>query len=347
MLRTAEAVTPAHPDKVADQISDEFVRRAYLVDDNPRVAIETMIGHNGVAVCGEMTSTYQPDKFEIEDIVKTVMKRNRYEDYKFNLIHNIKAQSLDIARGVDVGGAGDQGIMIGYACMDNEARIPQELYLARKILRTLWFGYAASRDAKCQVTIDTENNNKPVCILLSAERISTKSLTDLIYDVVDVPDGCEIIVNPAGDWDGGFDADTGVTGRKIVQDAYGPRVPVGGGAFSGKDSTKVDRTAAYMARAVALTELENRYHKMVVDDIKVEVAYAIGKPEPLSLVITANSYSGNGNAETSRVINHNRSMGTFTPVFMHVLLEMKKVPYDKISAWGHFGHDGLSWEIWK
>ena len=280
MYKTAECVSPAHPDKLCDQISDMILDACLEQDKESRVAIETMGGHGEIYVCGELTTRADVD---ITKCVTQVLKDNRYtEPYK--LLTNIMEQSPDIARGVDTGGAGDQGIMVGYATNENPAKIPMELYLARKILKALWDYNLDCRDAKSQVTM---LDGAVTAIVLSAERIPAKALQIFLEHVI-LPDltihpTFQMFCNPAGDWDnGGFNADTGLTGRKLAVDNYGPQIEIGGGCFSGKDYTKVDRSGAYMARSIAchFLKLNDQF-----TDCKVKLAYSIGVAQPVMVSI--------------------------------------------------------------
>lgn len=249
MYKTAECVSPAHPDKLCDQISDRILDACLEQDPEARVAIETMGGHGEIYVVGELTTTADVD---ITECVSQVLIDNRYtESYK--LLTNISEQSPDIAQGVDTGGAGDQGIMVGYATRENAQMIPNELAIARRILKTLWSYNLDCRDAKSQVTM---LGDEVTAIVLSAERIPATALLIFLEHVI-LPDlklhkTFQAFCNPAGDWGhGGFDADTGLTGRKLAVDNYGPQIEIGGGCFSGKDFTKVDRSGAYIARYMA------------------------------------------------------------------------------------------------
>ena len=266
MIRTAEVVTPKHPDKICDRISDAILDACLEQDSNTRAAIETMGGHGIITVTGELTTKAYVD---IPEIVKEVYGK------EIGVQTNIVRQSSEIAQGVDTGGAGDQGIMVGYACDDNEEYVPQEYYLARKLAQEIYHRYPF--DGKTQVTIDDFN----LRVVASFQNAPAEELEKIVrgylskYSMYTVE---EVHCNPAGDWTlGGFDADAGLTGRKLAVDNYGPRVPIGGGAFSGKDSTKVDRSAAYMARYLAVNYLKETNAKEVL----VQLAYAIGYDQPL------------------------------------------------------------------
>ena len=245
MIRTAECVSPMHPDKMCDRISDTLLDLHLQHDPNSRVAIETCGGNGLVYVTGEVTSEYKITDEEIERVVRDITT-----DDSLKVITNINIQSPEIAQGVDTGGAGDQGIMIGYACRDNEEFLPQEYYLSRELNKHVFKYYPF--DGKTQVTM----NGNSLRVVTSFCKAPTEKLIKLTMEYFeDFPQYHieELHCNPAGDWNiGGFTADAGLTGRKLAVDNYGPRVPLGGGAFSGKDSTKVDRSAAYMGRRIAV-----------------------------------------------------------------------------------------------
>ena len=272
MIRTAECVSPMHPDKMCDRISDTLLDLHLTNDPYSRVAIETCGGNGLVYVTGEVTSEYKVTQQQIEHIVKDITK-----DENIKVIINLNQQSLEIANGVDNGGAGDQGIMTGYACRENEEYLPQEYYLARTLNKYVYANYPY--DGKTQITLD-RNRVRVVCSFQNAKNTELYTLVTTFFKEY-FPQYTleEIHVNPAGDWNiGGFTADAGLTGRKLAVDNYGPRIPIGGGAFSGKDATKVDRSAAYMARRVAVDILEQRPE---VNEVFVQLAYAIGYDQPL------------------------------------------------------------------
>ena len=320
MVRTAECVSPMHPDKMCDRISDTLLDLHLEQDPNSRVAIETCGGNGLVYVTGEVTSEYKITDEEIERVVREITTDN-----SLKVITNINSQSPEIANGVDTGGAGDQGIMIGYAGRENDEYLPQEYYLSRELNKFVFREYPY--DGKTQVTIDG-NNLSVVC---SFQKAPTKELTELVntfftnstYTIK------ELHINPAGEWNiGGFTADAGLTGRKLAVDNYGPRVPLGGGAFSGKDCTKVDRSAAYMARRVAVDILEQRPE---VQEVMVQLAYAIGYDQPL---------------QATAVID-----GVETPIEGYDLspkgiinfLELRKPIFAETAKFGHMGA-GFKWK---
>ena len=271
MYRTAEFVTPKHPDKLCDRISDKILDHCLDLDPNARVAVETMGGHGKIYVTGEVTMDSK-DEIPVIQIVEDVTEST---DYLKTTQVNIVQQSSEIARGVDGGGAGDQGIMVGYACDENDEHVPEEYRLARSLCKHLYELYPY--DGKTQVTTRGDRN---LFIVSSFQNTNKISLHGKISEwLKNEPYGLMVThANPAGDWkQGGFDADVGLTGRKLVVDNYGPRVPIGGGAYSGKDPSKVDRSAAYMARHIAVEELKRKG----LSECWVNLSYAIGEKEPL------------------------------------------------------------------
>src|SRR3989338_8589404 len=263
-IKTAEFVSPKHPDKICDFIADSVLDAFLKIDKNSRVAVEVMGGHGLITVNGEVTSQA---KVQIAPIVKSIVGKN------YKIVVNVSHQSPEIARGVDRGGAGDQGIMKGYACTETPSLMPSEYEWARHLCRQIYkkFPY----DGKTQVTIA---NGKVTEVVASFQNSKTRDLEKLVRKIIKAE---KYYVNPAGEWHlGGFDADAVITGRKLVVDAYGPEIPIGGGSFSGKDSTKVDRTGAYMARKIAIDYLK----KYKAREVFTKLAYAIGKTEVLMAV---------------------------------------------------------------
>ncbi len=272
-IRTAEYVSAGHPDKMCDAISDAILDAYLEKDKDSRVAVECMGGHGKLYIMGEITSKHDVD---VKKIAQDKYESIGYKD-KLDITVNIVKQSPNIALGVDSGGAGDQGIMIGYACSDNEEYLPQEYYLAKKIIEELPKNFGP--DAKSQVTINKKNEVET--IVISAQHKKGQDLTPL-YDLAKRYKPKNILINPTGEFTvGGFEADTGLTGRKIVVDAYGPEIPVGGGAFSGKDYTKVDRSGAKKAREIALEILK----KEKAQEVLVKLAYAIGIEDPVMATV--------------------------------------------------------------
>jgi S-adenosylmethionine synthetase len=318
MLYTAESVTPYHPDKICDQISDIFVDYFIKGDPYSRVAVDCLGGHKKVMISGEVTSTKKLINSEILEIIYKEFPH--LLDYEISI--NIVLQSREIAQGVDKGGAGDQGIMVGYACNDNQDMIPQEYYLARSLCEYIWDKFGKT-DGKTQITIDENNNIKAV--VASFQNVSHEKLLEVVKEKI--PNSKEYFINPAGDWSiGGFDADTGVTGRKIAIDNYGPQVPIGGGCFSGKDATKVDRSAAYMARRIAVDLLK----KHNANEVLVKLAYAIGEPEPVMAVATIDG-------KNIEVEGYDLS-----PKGIINLLDLRTPNYTATGRWGSMGR-GFAW----
>ncbi len=336
MLKTAEFVTPLHPDKICDRIADGILDECLRKDRNTRAAIEVMGGHGIISVTGQLTTNAYVN---IPEIVRNIDPFERM-GIQVNLVN----QSSFISQGVDAGGAGDQGIMIGYACNQNEEMVPQEYYLARSLCRYLYSYYPY--DGKTQVTID--ENNEIVNIIASFQNVYHEELQsaartwlcntiDKYNENPNLSLEVKIMCNTAGDWNqGGFDADTGVTGRKIVVDAYGPGVPVGGGAYSGKDPSKVDRSAAYMARYIAKSILKSE--ELDYDNVLVRLAYAIGYDQPLEVsVIIDGKYD-------KVMSNYVKNTYDLSPKGIIEFLKLKQIiNYSQIASWGHYGN-GYNWQ---
>ena len=270
--RTAESVSPKHPDKLCDQISDAILDAYFEKDPNARVAAEACGGHGVVFVTGEITSTADVD-------IPAIVKRIAGDDVEVHT--KIVKQSPEIAQGVDTGGAGDQGIMIGYACDETPEMLPREVVLARRLNQYIYEKYPF--DGKTQITIAPDGGIDS--IVASFQNAPREELEKLVREFIEkekLTGKLELHINPAGDWQqGGFDADTGLTGRKLIVDNYGPRVAIGGGCYSGKDPSKVDRSAAYMARRIAVDYLRKRK----AHEVLVRLAYAIGYAEPLEKTV--------------------------------------------------------------
>lgn len=275
LYRTAESVSPKHPDKICDQISDAILDAHLKEDPSARVAVDVAGGHGAIFVTGEVTSV--ATSVNIPAIVKRLAG-------DVEIIVRLEAQSPEIAQGVDIGGAGDQGIMVGYATNETPELLPLEYVLARRLnqyLFSIW-----PHDGKTQVT--TINGEVSV-IVASFQHTRKAELTKSVYEwfnkeslAVKHKNGLTLHINPAGDWEvGGFDADAGLTGRKLAVDNYGPRVPLGGGAYSGKDGSKVDRSGAYIARKIAVDYLKERK----AQEVYVYLAYAIGYSQPVEATV--------------------------------------------------------------
>ena len=314
--KTAESVSPAHPDKLCDQISDAILDAFLTGDPNSRVAVETVGGHGKVFVVGEVTSKV---KVDIEPIVKRLAGDVEVE-------HRLVLQSPEIAGGVNTGGAGDQGIMVGYACNQTTDLLPLETVLSRSLnqyLYSIW-----PYDGKTQVTLRDGNLESVVASFQNSKKL------DLIIEIKkwlkqnSLNPKAIIHANPAGDWTlGGFDADTGLTGRKLIVDNYGPSVPIGGGCFSGKDPSKVDRSSAYMARKIAVDYLR----KENASEVVCYLAYAIGEAQPLEATVIVDG-------KQKLVEGYD-----LTPNGIIKFLDLKKPIYENTASYGHFGHN-FAWE---
>lgn len=320
--RTAESVSPKHPDKLCDQISDAILDAYLEQDPNSRVAMEACGGHNQIFVVGEVTS--KAKDIDIKDIVKHITG----DDIKITV--NVVEQSPEIAQGVDIGGAGDQGIMIGYACSETPEMLPREVVLSRRLNQFIFAKHPY--DGKTQVTLECDGSNWTLnSIVASFQNTSQKELNELVHAFIEqesLPGNPELHLNPAGDWNqGGFDADTGLTGRKLIVDNYGPRIPIGGGAFSGKDPSKVDRSAAYMARRVAVDYLQKRQ----AQEVFVRLAYAIGYAEPLERTVIID-----GKPELIEGYD-------LTPRGIIKTLDLLRPIYEPTARYGHFG-EGFGWD---
>ncbi len=325
MIRTAEFVSPKHPDKICDRISDRILDYCLTEDRDARVAVETMGGHGHIYVNGEVTIDSDKE-IPIPHLVDEVLGEPEIYDVTHTTSVHLVKQSPEIGRGVDVGGAGDQGIMVGYACNENDEYVPEEYRLSRGLCRHLYdrFPY----DGKTQITI---GEDKKLTIVASFQNTNQIVLRGKINEWLksEPYDLRALHCNPAGDWEqGGFDADAGLTGRKLVVDNYGPRVPIGGGAYSGKDPSKVDRSAAYMARYIAVKEMERKE----LDECWVNLSYAIGEKEPLQATCF-NRYGSWG-------------IPSHYPIYPNEIIEfldLKKPIYYKTSEWGAYGN-GFKWD---
>lgn len=337
---TTESVTSGHPDKVCDQISDAILDAALAQDPMSRVAIESFGTHGEMLIGGEIKTNADID---MEKIARDVYTDIGYTD-PLNIRVHVARQSNDISQGVDTGGAGDQGIMYGYATDETKEMLPMGVVYAHALARRL---EAIRRDGtlpflrpdgKTQVTI---KDGKIVTALTSTQHteeaeqdaIRAGLIEHLFTPVLGSIEGIEILVNPTGRFvQGGFEADAGLTGRKIMVDTYGGLMPHGGGAFSGKDATKVDRSAAYMCRFVAKNLVGNGYAKKVL----VSVAYAIGRVDP----VMVEAYDDAGK-NLSDIVNKNFD---FRPQAIIERLQLRKPVFKPTAAYGHFGVEGRTWE---
>jgi S-adenosylmethionine synthetase len=363
-LFTSESVTEGHPDKVADQVSDAVLDAVLGEDPDGRVACETLVTTGIAFVAGEITTSCYVD---VHNIVKNMLREIGYNepeygyDYKtVGVITAIQSQSGDIAMGVDTGGAGDQGMMFGYATNETKELMPMPILLAHKLTRELSRIRKEKKvnylrpDGKSQVTVEYDKG-KPKrieAVVLSAHHSHRAKLNEIQKDlkklVIDtvipkdlVDSNTKIYINPTGRFAiGGPVADTGVTGRKIIVDTYGGVGSHGGGAFSGKDPTKVDRSASYYARYIA----KNIVAAKLAERCEVQLAYAIGVAEPVSVMV--NTF-GTGKINDKDIVKLVRDNFDMRPRNIIEELHLKRPIYKKTAAYGHFGRedeDGFSWE---
>lgn len=358
---TSESVTEGHPDKVCDQISDAVLDAVLAADPNSRVAIECFIKTGFVIVGGELSTN--AEYINVSKIARDTLVSIGYDNGEvgFNgkncgVLESISEQSPDISQGVNNLGAGDQGMMFGYACNETPELMPLPISLAHKLSKKLadvrkdgTLDYLFP-DGKSQVTVEYEDN-KPVrleAIVVSnhhKKSVTQKVLHEDIKKHVIMPicghlmdEDTKIHINPTGAFtEGGPVADAGLTGRKIIVDTYGGFGRHGGGAFSGKDATKVDRSAAYMARYIA----KNLVAAHLCERCEVQLAYAIGKAEPVSLFVDTFGTGKLDNSEFAKII---RKEFPLTPQAIINHLDLKKPQFLKTAAYGHFGRDGFSWE---
>lgn len=358
---TSESVTEGHPDKICDNISDAILDECLKQDENSRVAIETFAFGNNITIAGQITSTA---RLKISDLVREKLKDIGYDnestdiDYRTcKIIADITKQSSDIALGVDIGGAGDQGIMFGYACDETENYMPYAIDMAHKLAKKLTdvrkegtLSYLRP-DGKTQVTVEYEDD-KPKrieTILISTQHLDSVSLEQIKNDITKyvvktvipanmMDENTKIYINPTGRFViGGPLGDTGLTGRKIIVDTYGGYARHGGGCFSGKDASKVDRSAAYMLRHIAKNLVANGYAKKC----EIQASYAIGMKEPLSICV--NTF-GTGKIAEEELVNLIREKFDLTPAGIIDYLKLKEPIYSKTTNYGHFGKQNLPWE---
>ena len=336
---TVESVTSGHPDKMCDQISDAIVDACLKEDPKSRVAIECLGAHGLLVIGGEVTTKAN---FDAEKIARRIYRKIGYQD-RLRIITDIVKQSPDIAQGVDTGGAGDQGIMYGYATNETKEYLPLGVVLVHKLTKGLeklrksgeikWLG----PDGKAQVTI---MKGKVKTVLVSAQhskevgiRDIKKTLKEKLIKPLGINSSTKILINPTGKFVlGRFVADTGLTGRKIMVDTYGGMIPHGGGCFSGKDPTKVDRSAAYMARYTA----KNIVARGLANKCLVSVSYAIGKAKPLMM----EAVDEKGNNLSDYVLKN----FDFKPLSIIKKLKLRNPIYEKTASYGHFGKSYLPWE---
>jgi S-adenosylmethionine synthetase len=361
---TSESVTEGHPDKIADQISDSILDAILAQDPVARVACETLVTTGLAFVAGEISTTCY---VHIPDIVRETIRDIGYTRAKYgfdyetcSVITSIDQQSTDIAMGVDVGGAGDQGLMFGFACNETEELMPMPIMLAHKLAMRLSevrkqdvLGYLRP-DGKTQVTIEYVDG-KPFridTIVVSSQHSPDVHMKDMKDDIIEkvikpiIPKGLldeetvKYYINPTGRFVvGGPMGDTGLTGRKIIVDSYGGVGSHGGGCFSGKDPTKVDRSGAYISRYIA----KNIVAAGIAERVEVQLAYAIGVPEPVSILIDA---FGTGKVEEEKIVKLVRNNFDLTPKGIIDHLRLRRPIYKKTAAYGHFGKTDpdFTWE---
>ena len=362
-LFTSESVTEGHPDKIADQISDAILDVILTEDPTGRVACETLVTTGLAIIAGEITTDCYVD---FQKIVRDTIRDVGYTRAKYGfdcdtcaVLSSIHGQSPDIAMGVDPGGAGDQGLMFGYACRESDVLMPLPIQLAHQLCR----GLSQARrkgvldylrpDGKSQITIEYDGAT-PVrvdSVVVSSQHAATVSADTMRDDVIThvikpvIPEAMldrttKIYVNPTGRFVvGGPHGDAGLTGRKIIVDTYGGAAPHGGGAFSGKDPTKVDRSASYMARYIA----KNCVAAGLADRVQVQLAYAIGVAEPVSVLLDT---FGTGRVDDDTMSDLVRSHFALTPKEIIESLDLRRPIYKQTAAFGHFGRteSDFTWE---
>ena len=347
MIFTSEQVSCGHPDKICDQIADAIVTECLKNDKNSRVAVECLIKDYDIVIAGEITSSFNPD---YDNIARAVLKRIGLEDiekYKVKVL--VSKQSPDIAQGVDIGGAGDQGMMFGYATNEAPELLPIPFVLATKAL-TLLRNFDDSiflPDAKAQVSFDYDNNRITTFLISTQHRdsVSVDELRPVVESIMETAaleyglnTNFKKLVNPTGRFViGSSFADTGVTGRKLAADTYGGIGRIGGGALSCKDPTKVDRSGAYMARKIA----RDLVRTGIAERCEVQIAYAIGVAEPVSVAVNCFDTEKISVGNLSKYIRNSYDL---TPNGIIEGLDLLNVDYNKVSAYGHFGKEGLPWE---
>ena len=363
-LFTSESVTEGHPDKMCDQISDAILDEVLRQDARGRVACETMVLTGLVMIGGEITTTAQVDygKVARETVKEIGYTRAKYgfDAETCGVIVAVNTQSPDIAMGVDTGGAGDQGLMFGYACDETPELMPTPIQYAQQLVRKLSEARRSGDlnylrpDGKSQVTVEYDNG-KPVrvdTVVISTQHSPEAATEQIREDIIDhiikptIPEhlldkDTKFYVNPTGRFVvGGPQGDTGLTGRKIIVDTYGGAAPHGGGAFSGKDPTKVDRSACYMARYIA----KNVVAAGIASRCQVQLAYAIGVAEPVSVYVDCFGTAKIDEVKLSEIIRANFHL---TPKGIIESLDLRRPIYKQTAAFGHFGRsdvDGFSWE---
>ncbi len=362
-LFTSESVTEGHPDKIADQVSDAVLDAVLTNDPTARVACETLLTTGLIVLAGEITTAQHPDYAEV---ARQAVRDVGYTRAKYGfdadtcaVVSALHGQSPDIAMGVDPGGAGDQGLMFGYACSETAELMPLPIMLSHRLVRKLsdvrrsgTLDYLRP-DGKSQVTVeyDGDTPKRIDAVVVSSQHSADVSIEQLRADIIAqvikqvVPselldDQTNFYVNPTGRFvTGGPHGDSGLTGRKIIVDTYGGMAPHGGGAFSGKDPTKVDRSASYMARYVA----KNCVAAGLADRVQVQLAYAIGVADPVSVLVET---FGTGKTDEATISNIVREHFSLTPKGIIESLDLRRPIYQRTAAFGHFGRTepGFTWE---
>lgn len=360
-LFTSESVTEGHPDKISDQISDAILDAILAQDPTGRVACETLVTTGLAVVAGEITTTANINH---QQIIRETISEIGYNDARFgydsntcSVINALGTQSPDIAQGVDTGGAGDQGLMFGFACNETPELMPMPIQLAHNLTKKLSevrrngaLPYLRP-DGKSQVSVEYRDG-KPFridAVVISsqhADEVTNEQLrAEIKEQVIEAVIPAELLdentkfhINPTGRFVvGGPMGDAGLTGRKIIVDTYGGYAPHGGGAFSGKDPTKVDRSAAYMARYIA----KNIVAAGLADKVTVQLAYAIGVAEPVSVLVDTH---GTGKVDELKLADAVRKNFSLTPKGIIETLDLRRPIYKATAAFGHFGREGFSWE---
>jgi S-adenosylmethionine synthetase len=362
-LFTSESVTEGHPDKIADQISDAVLDAVLQDDEMGRVACETLVTTGLVVIAGEITTNARVDYSKVarETIREIGYTRAKYgfDCDTCSVLNAVGTQSPDIAMGVDTGGAGDQGLMFGFACNETPELMPLPIQLAHKLSKRLSEARKSGElpylrpDGKSQVTVEYRDGRpfRVDAVVISSqhdpqvsnEQLRTEILEKIIHHTVSTElrdENTKYHINPTGRFvTGGPQGDAGLTGRKIIVDTYGGYAPHGGGAFSGKDPTKVDRSAAYMARYAA----KNIVAAGLAERCLVQLAYAIGVADPVSVLVDT---GGTGRLEESKLAALVREHFELTPQGIITELQLRRPIYKETAAYGHFGRDGagFSWE---
>lgn len=365
-LFTSESVTEGHPDKVADQVSDAILDTFLTRDPLARVACETLVTAGRAVIAGEATARSAPSRAELETVVRRTIRRigytGRNDDFDADTIDvqiHMGRQTADIAMGVDSGGAGDQGMMFGFACDETPELMPLPIMLAHRITRRLTEARTGGDipylgpDGKAQVTVAYNGAGNPVSVptVVASSQHAEEATGRVARDIEErvvlpvLPEGFRagspaVLVNPTGKFvEGGPAADCGLTGRKIIVDTYGGMARHGGGAFSGKDPTKVDRSAAYMARCIA----KNIVAAKLARRAEVQIAYAIGRAEPVSVRVDT---FATGRADDAAIERGVREVFGLTPQEIIAHFDLRRPIYENTARGGHFGHEapGFPWE---